>query len=114
MPFRRNRGAGVATRLPTGSKVSLLLALVLLVVAIYLLIVPIAMPTSQGVFGCGSALQPPTDQFAAGICQDVPQVNQLRSATMAVLALIVGAGGLVLFGAGRGAERPAADPTHVS
>jgi hypothetical protein len=84
-------------RLTSATKVSLLVAVSLLVVALYLLVVPIAMPTSQGVFGCGSALRPPTAPFAVGVCQDVPRIYQLRSATVGLLALVVGLGGWFFF-----------------
>lgn len=95
-----------STQLSTGTKVCLIIAAVFLVSALYNLVVPINIPATQGVFGCGSAMQPPTDPFAVGVCQDLAVIQQIRAGALAVAALAVAALGFIFFGATRIA-RPA-------
>ena len=70
----------------------------LLVAAVCSLLVPINMPTSDGVFGCGSALQPPTESFTVGVCQDVPESQQLRAGGLAIGAAVLTVLGYAFFG----------------
>jgi hypothetical protein len=96
----------VAMRPRTGAKICLIIAAVLVVAGVYALVVPINMPTAQGVFGCGSGLYPPSDPFAVGVCQDLSVIQQLRAGALGLGALLVGGLGLLLFGVDR-APRPA-------
>ena len=89
-----------AAHLGTGARVSLIGAVLLLVAAVYCLVVPINMPTTQGVFGCGSGLYPPTESFAVGVCQDLARIQQLRSGTLAVAAVVLAALGVAFFRGG--------------
>lgn len=96
----------VALRPRTGAKICLIIAALFIVAGVYTLLVPINMPTAQGVFGCGSALNPPSEPFAVGVCQDLATVQQLRAGALGVSALAVGGLGLLLFGFDR-TPRPA-------
>lgn len=95
-----------STQLRLGTQVCLILAALLLIAGVYNLIVPINMPTQQGVFGCGTGLKPPTDAFAAGVCQDLATIQQLRAAFLGAGALALGILGFTFFGANR-VSRPA-------
>ena len=79
----------------------LLLAALFVVAGVYTLLVPINLPTANGVFGCGSAVRPPVDDFAAGVCKDLATIYQLRAGALGVAALVVGGLGLLLFGTER-------------
>lgn len=90
----------------SGAKICLIVAALLVVAGLYALVVPINMPTAQGVFGCGSGVRPPTDPFALGVCQDLATIQQLRAGGLGLGALLVGGLGLLLFGVDR-TPRPA-------
>ena len=65
----------------------LLLAALLLIAAIYYYFVPVQVASKEGVFGCGSASNPPSadkDGFQFGACQKTAVINQFR--TYALLA----------------------------
>lgn len=94
-----------AAHLGTGARVSLIGAVLLLVGAVYCLVVPVNMPTAEGVFGCGSGLYPPTESFAVGVCQDLARIQQVRAGTLAVAAVVLALLGVVFFGRGS-ADRP--------
>jgi hypothetical protein len=91
-------GSRVARRPRTGAKVCLIISALFVVAGVYALVVPVNMPTDQGVFGCGSGLNPPTDRFAVGVCQDLSVIQQVRAAALGLAALVVAGLGLVLFG----------------
>jgi len=93
-PARRT----ATTTLRTGTKVCVIGPALLLVAAVCSLLVPINMPTSDGVFGCGSALQPPTESFTVGVCQDVPESQQLRAGGLAIGAAVLAVLGYAFFG----------------
>lgn len=89
----------------TGTKVSLIVALVLLAVAIYWYFVPLYILSGTGQpFMCGSAQSPPTDAFPKNICGDIPTVYKLRALLTLAAALIVGVLGALLFGFDRRTE----------
>ena len=96
----------IVRRPRTGTKVCLILAALFVVAGVYALVVPINMPTDQGVFGCGSGLYPHTDPFAVGVCQDLAVTQRLRAGALGLAALIVGGLGLAFFGVSR-LSRPA-------
>lgn len=101
------------TVLSTGAKVGILIAVTLAALGAYFVVVPINMPTPQGVFGCGSGLFPPTDPFAIGVCQQLPEIQQIKGAFSGAVALAIGIGSYVLFGVSRvprPAETPELDP----
>lgn len=77
-------GQSVALRIARG--LASLLALLLLLGALYYYFVPAQVPSEQGVFGCGSAANPPADGFARGACQGTATINLYRA-----LALLAGA-----------------------
>lgn len=60
----------------------LLLAALLLIAAIYYYFVPVQVASKEGVFGCGSASNPPSadkDGFQFGACQKTAVINQFRT-----------------------------------
>ena len=84
----------VPTGLSLGARISLLVAVLLLVPAAYLLVAPLERPTSQGPpFGCGTAVSPPHTQFARSVCGDMNRRNLLRSGTLGVAAVLFGTPG---------------------
>ncbi|BDZ58211.1 hypothetical protein [Barrientosiimonas endolithica] len=89
----------------TGTKVSLIVALVLVAVAVYWYFVPLYILSGTGQpFMCGSAQNPPTDNFPKNICGDIPTVYKLRALATLAAALIVGVLGALLFGFDRRTE----------
>ena len=84
-----------------GARISLLIAVLLLVPAAYLLVAPLERPSDQGApFGCGTAISPPHTQFARSVCGDLNRRNALRSGAFGVAAVLLAGGGVVLFGPG--------------
>ncbi|NNG41196.1 hypothetical protein HJ588_18200 [Flexivirga sp. ID2601S] len=92
--------------LRTGTKICVLIALGLLVGAVYFYFVPITgVRTNTGsVFGCGSASSPATGGFAEGACGKVADVYKYRAIACIVLALLTAVVGGLLFGADRRQE----------
>lgn len=86
------------TRLSLGAKVCLVIASLFLIAAGYRYFVPIDIPATQGVFGCGSAAQPPSTDFARGTCASLPGVNALQALLLLIGAVVVGGAGFTLFG----------------
>lgn len=88
----------------TGSKICLLIAVVFLVGAAYFLWVPIAVPGSNGRFGCQSAFNPPTDQFPKNVCGTINQLYQIRAAAFLAAGILTGSLGIAFFGVNRRTE----------
>lgn len=89
-------------RLRTGSKICVLIALVLLVLAAYFFWTPLTLPRPDGgLFGCGSAANPPSDPFPKGVCVDLPTMYRFRALAALGSALLVGGVGIAFFGAER-------------
>ena len=83
-----------------GTKVAFLAAIPFLAYGVFLLLTPITdISTSTGaVFGCGSALQPPSDDFQRNVCGDI-NTHYLYQAIAAIAAAVGIAGlGALLFG----------------
>lgn len=89
-------------RLPT--KVSLLVALSLVTVAVYYLWAPVFMDTASGWFPCGSVMANPEDEFTSNICRTATDVNKYKAFAAGALAVVVGVGGILLFGGDKRAE----------
>lgn len=89
-------------RLPT--KVSLLMALSLVTVAVYYLWAPVFMDTASGWFPCGSVMASPGDEFTSNICRTATDVNKYKAFAAGALALVVGGGGVLFFGGDKRAE----------
>lgn len=90
--------SGLSGRLATGTKVCIIVAVLLIVLAAYLYFVPINIAAQQGVFGCGSASKPPTEDFAKGICQDLASINRIKAVTALISGFLVTGLGFLLFG----------------
>jgi hypothetical protein len=92
--------------LTRGARACLLLGLLLLVLAAYRMVAPIDIQSPQGpMFACGSGLRPPTDQFQKNVCGRLSEHRQLEAGFLAGGALILAAGGLLVFGSFRREER---------
>jgi hypothetical protein len=92
--------------LSRGARACLLISLLLLVLGAYRLVAPIDIQSPQGpMFACGSGLRPPTDQFQKNVCGRLSEGRQVDAGFLAGGALIVAAGGLLLFGSSRRHER---------
>jgi len=82
------------------------LGLLLLVLGLYKIVMPIEIQSPQGpMFACGSGLHPPTDQFQKNVCGRLPERQQVQAGFLAGAALIVAAGGVLVFGLSRREER---------
>lgn len=94
-------------RVTTAMKVSLMVGVLFGILAVYFYFVPINLPTSNGVFGCGSASNPPTEKFPKGVCQQVPDVNRLRAGLSLTAGVLTAVLGVILFPARKpeGADR---------
>lgn len=78
----------------------LLLAALLLVAAVYYYFVPVHVASNEGVFGCGSAANPPSadkDGFQYGACQKSAVVNQFRTYALLAGAVLTALAGFLLF-----------------
>ena len=78
----------------------LLLAALLLVGAVYYYFVPVHVASNEGVFGCGSASNPPSsdkDGFQYGACQKTAVVNQFRTYALLAGAVLTALAGFLLF-----------------
>lgn len=79
-----------------------LLAALFVVAAVYYYFVPVNVASREGVFGCGSAANPPNadkDGFQYGACQKSAVVYQYRTYAMLAAALITALGAFLI---GRG------------
>lgn len=89
----------------TGTKVSILIGLVLLTLAAYWYWTPLSFPATNGqIFGCGSAASPPTDAFPKNVCRTLPEEFQKRALFTAIAGLLVALLGSALFGFERRTE----------
>ena len=87
-------------RVPTlGSKLSVLAALLLLVLAVYFLLSPAQVRAKGGrAFDCGTAVSGPATSFAEGICGGANEARRAKAYAGGAAALLVGVGGVVCFG----------------
>src|SRR5215207_1718699 len=73
-----------------GTKICLIVALMLLVASAFLFWTPLSAPTSNGsLFDCKSAYAPPRDDFSKAACGNINEIYQFRAAMFL-------AGGLLL------------------
>jgi hypothetical protein len=85
-------------RVPT--RIGLIVAAVLLVAAAYFYWVPVNLATQQGAaFGCGSAANPPADQFQKSVCLNTTDIYKYRAMAFAAAAILVGGLSYIFFGA---------------
>ncbi|XAS75138.1 hypothetical protein V3G39_10700 [Dermatophilaceae bacterium Sec6.4] len=83
----------------TGSKITILIGLALLVAAVYAAVVPLSVASQTGVqFGCGTALSPNVSSFGKGYCSAVDQEAQYRAIALLIAALLIAGVGSALFG----------------
>ncbi|KNX37261.1 hypothetical protein [Luteipulveratus halotolerans] len=83
----------------TGTRVVLLIAVGLLVLAAYLFFSPVTLTGKTGAqFGCGSAFSPATDPFPKNVCGDLPEVARFRAILTAAAGVLIGGVGTAMFG----------------
>jgi hypothetical protein len=92
--------------LTRGARACLLLGLLSLVLGVYVLVTPIDIQSPQGpMVACGSGWRSPSDQFHKNVCGRLVQRQQVQAGFLAGGALIVAAGGVLVFGSSRREER---------
>lgn len=86
----------------TGAKLSVLVALLLVVFMAFLMLSPISRsdPTSKAV-DCGSVLNPPPTDFVRGLCGQANDMRLAQTVAVGAAALIIGVGGIMTFGTAR-------------
>ncbi len=86
----------------TGAKLSVLVALLLVVFMAFLMLSPISRsdPTSKAV-DCGTVLNPPPTDFVRGLCGQANDMRLAQTVGVGAAALIVGIGGIMTFGTTR-------------
>lgn len=95
--------------LAVGSKVCVLLALGMLLVAAYFYFEPLTLASSNGPFRCASAANPPGDAFSQNVCSAVTDRYQLRALLATVAAVVTAVLGTAMFGITRRERTPRAD-----
>lgn len=91
--------------LRTGSKVAVLAGIPFLALAVYFYFVPLWVQGQNGVFGCGSASNPPSSDWAKGVCQGVSDASLYRAIAAAAVGVLIALVGVALFGVDKRAER---------
>ncbi|HZB49303.1 MAG TPA: hypothetical protein VE547_09435 [Mycobacteriales bacterium] len=95
--------------LSRGSRACLLAALLVLLAATYRFLAPIDIPTPEGpMFRCGTAASPPTEAFPRSVCGRIATDRLMQAGFLAGGAIVLGLGGLVVFGATRRTEEATA------
>lgn len=91
--------------LSRGARACLLAAVLVLLVAAYRFLAPIDIPTREGpMFRCGTAASPPAEEFPRSVCGRLATDRLMQAAFLAGGAVVLGLGGLVVFGAARRTE----------
>ncbi|NHN54961.1 hypothetical protein G9U51_04065 [Calidifontibacter sp. DB0510] len=98
-------------QLRTGTKICILIGLALLVLAVYFYLVPMSLrTTSGGVFECGSASSPPSEQFAKNVCQNLTDENKYKAFAAGLIGLLTLALGTWFFGVDKATQERRARP----
>ena len=84
--------------LSAGAGACLIVAILCAVGAAYFLLSPVQVASTQGPLDCGSAIQPPQDDFAAGFCLNATNTARSRAIASGAAALAVSLGGFWTFG----------------
>lgn len=87
----------VRRSLRSGAKVTTLVSVSMLAVSVYFLFAPVFMQTSSGLFPCGTVVGS-VDEFVANTCQGATNAHLAKAILSSSVALILGFGGVVLFG----------------
>jgi hypothetical protein len=97
--------------LSLGSKIALLIAIVLVIAAAYMYWVPLTVPNSTGApFGCQTAANPPTDAFPKNYCGSINTTYRYRALALMACAVVIAAGGFFMLGEPRVETRDARRP----
>lgn len=80
--------------------ISLIIAALMIIGAVYYYFVPVHVNTQNGAFGCGAASNPPSpekDGFQYGPCQETAIVNLYRTFALVAGAVVLVAGSFLLL-----------------
>jgi hypothetical protein len=92
--------------IPPGTAVCFLVAFALLVLAGYFVFAPIRVMNGTHALDCGSLVSKPASELARGICGSSPSaLARTRAISLAVAALLVAGGGMLVFGVPRSATK---------
>jgi hypothetical protein len=98
-PPRRETSERTVLTLSTGARVGAMLAVLLLIVAGYLLWSPIQLYPGDGFpIMCGSGAQLPGDNLGSAACGKVNEIRQWQAGAVALAALVVALGSAFAFG----------------
>ncbi len=88
-----------ASGFTTGAKIAILVAIPFIALGVYFLIAPITevRTTTGAVFGCGSAIGAPDDQFKTNICQPINTMYLYRGLISIAAGLLIAGAGFFLF-----------------
>lgn len=75
----------------------ILAAVMFLIGALYYYLVPAQVASNEGVFGCGTAAQPPTDGFAKGACQGTATINLYKALVLLGFGVAAGLAQFFIF-----------------
>ena len=90
------------TSLTRGSKLAVLLALLLLIWTLFLLLSPIFRTDgNKSAVDCGTLVNPPTTKFVEGLCGTTNDQRLAQTVAVGAAALLVGIGGVMTFGVTR-------------
>lgn len=99
-------------RLELGTRICLLVALLLLVLAGYFYWTPLSAPTSNGpMFDCQSAFNPPSANFNKSACSNINEIYQFRAGAALAAGLVLALAGTLLFGVTRMKRAPRSAPS---
>lgn len=89
-----------------GAKISLLIAALFVVAAVYHMVVPLQIIANNGGnFDCRSAIQGPRTTLAKSTCSDVYTIATTKSIALGAAALVMVIGGFLTFGLDRREQR---------
>lgn len=100
----------------TGAKIAILAAIPFIALGVYFLITPITelRTTTGSVFGCGTAIGAPDDQFRASICGPINTMYMYRGIASIVAGLGIGALGFFFFNASKDGSASEKSPSNSS
>ncbi|UIJ33819.1 hypothetical protein [Allobranchiibius sp. GilTou73] len=83
----------------TGTKVSLLIGLAVVLAAIFAAVAPLSVHSATSPdLGCGNAVKPVSDSFGKAYCKQVVKAGQYRAGGLLIGGLLLGGAGAALFG----------------
>lgn len=104
-----------ASNLTTGTKIAILAAVPFILLGVYFLIAPITelRTTTGAVFGCGTAIGAPDDNFKSNICGPINSMYLYRGLISIAVGAVIAGLGYVLFNSTKN-EGTTANPSNDS